>query len=325
MDSVAKPEPAQVGRETVLDVLNDLWRHLDDVDLDTIDGEFYWRCCRPEVVRDLEESRAVFKEILRRRRVVGNLPKGGEEAQMFRRAYYDLLDRYAGELPWIQDILFGGVRFRMRDAYLVRAGTRAYSPFLPSFVHGHETHVQMLVFSSAWTGENVEKRLRDYIDGPWITEQERLGFEPDPPRPANSVTVRIAFDFRDGEESMKSHVLGTQVSATHPHVFVSVALPFPPQGVIAALYNGIVVAEKRWDQRLRGVANVQGRRVTIRTWAIGLLVASGATTTDSIFDVFSAMGQHGSISSQQFNQDRLRLIERVPEAETYLRIRPARR
>ncbi len=67
--------------------------------------------------------------------------------------------------------------------------------------------------------------------------------------------------------------------------------------------------------------NVLGKRqtpaVTIRTWAIGLLVGLGCAWREAERQVNDGTGL-GHISQAGFNVDRARLLERAPEAERCL-------
>ncbi len=302
MDSLSNPEHVRVDRETVLEVLDDLRRHLDDVDLDVIDGEFYWRCCRREVVEGIEQTRSALDN---------------KDDQLFLRTYQSLRF-HERDLPDINAYLFAGGRFRMRDAYVSLGSRRAFDPFRAHIEPGSEMWAKMRILSSAWSGQDVEQRLRDHVNGPRITDQIRLDFEPVPPRPPDWVAVRVAFRLEERETELDAFLSGRGAPLSLPHVVVTAALPFPPEGVIAALYNRIVVSEKGWDQQLQGAANIQERRVALRTWAVGLLVGQGDKTLSAIDEVCERIGQPEPITQTRFGEDRALLVARVPEAKPYV-------
>lgn len=309
---------ARIERSATLTVLADLRDHLDEIDLDTIDGEFYWRCCRPDLIQSVDSLRV---------RIRGLRDRFGDENYGVQtlRDYESLQERYQAEFPNVLDYLVTGGRVALRDAYPTLITMCAYDPYRRQpFDAGSETVVELRVFSSAWTGRDVETRIRRHLDGPWITEEDRIRFEPTPPRPPNSVAVRVAIAFVNHE--LESNVLpghGTHAAFSLPHVVVSVGIPLPPEGEIGRLYDSIVRESNGWHQRLHGNATRQEKRVAIRTWAAGLLVGSGQKTAVAIYEACDALNEL-PVSQVQFSQDRVRLISRVPEASTYLRIKPAR-
>lgn len=317
VSQAAPPNPA--SRSNVVAVLVDVRDHLDEVDLDTIDGEFYWRCCRPDLIRAVDSLRDRIRGLRDRDRSAGDA-SGAQTV----RDYEALRARYQSDFPNVLNYLVGGGRIAMRDAYTMRMGVRAHDPFRRQpFLVGHETLVELRVFSGAWTGDDVETRLRGYLLGPWISKEERDRFEPEPTRPPNAVAVRIALALIDPEEASDAFPRWGDIAFAPPHVVVSVGLPLPPEGEVARMYDTIVRGDKQWHLRLGRGATRQEKRVAIRTWVAGLLVGSGRKTAIAISEACDALNEE-PVSSVQFSQDRVRLLARVPEASTYIRVKPAR-
>jgi hypothetical protein len=108
-----------------------------------------------------------------------------------------------------------------------------------------------------------------------------------------------------------------------PFIMVTVALPAPPKGILALAYDGIVRDQKQWHLDLPGGASKQEKEVAIRTWATGLLIATGVHSAVAQTEVAKATNRE-VVSHVRFGEDRKRLIVRVPEAAAYLYIRARR-
>lgn len=311
--------PERTSRPAALAVLADVRDHLDEDDLDTIDGEFYWRCCRPDVIQAVDSLRKRIRGLRDRDRSAGDA-----YGVQTLRDYEALRTRYQADFPNVLDYLVMGGRLALRDAYPTRMSVRAYDPFCRRhFDVGSETLVELRVFSGAWSGSDVETRLRSYLLGPWINKEERDRLEPEPSRPPDSVAVRVALALVDQEQASDAFPRYGDIDFTPPHVVVSVGLPLPPEGEIARMYDVIVRGDRRWHLRLGRGATRQEKRVAIRTWAAGLLVGSGGKTAKAIYEACNALNEE-PVSEVQFSQDRVRLLARVPEASSYLRVKPAR-
>ena len=46
----------------MLQLAADLWRRVDELDLDAIDAAFYWRCCRPDFAAAVDALRDLLPE-----------------------------------------------------------------------------------------------------------------------------------------------------------------------------------------------------------------------------------------------------------------------
>lgn len=303
-----RPDPTVV-RST----LERLTSNLDPIDLDAIDGEFYWRCCRTDLLLAVEKLKELLQEHRGRERGVLN-----EKGQSILDAYYQLLARFQPDFPNIQQHLVNGDWIRLRDGGITHVQLGADRPF--GFGLGREsaTWVELRVTSAAWSGAAVEQRIRSYIDTPQVADNWGRRFDPSPPRPKGSVSVRADFQLvTPGDDSCSLDSVFGRAPLALPHILVWVGLPLPAAGVLASLYESVVIGDKKWNLELQGVANRQERRVALRTWAVGLLVAGGRKTNLAMAEVCALLGEP-EVTQVQFTEDRRRLVERVPEAKPFL-------
>jgi hypothetical protein len=183
----------------------------------------------------------------------------------------------------------------------------------------------MRVFSNRWTGVDVEKRITSYVSDAQHSGGRDDRVEPRPETSLESVVIDVTFSFSPAgtEVTHPAPTIGVLKIAA-PHIVVVVGLPLPPAGTIANLYDNNVRRERQWHERLTGAPVRQEKHVALRTWATGLLVASGCKTRDAMRDVCAIIGED-EVTQVQFTEDRLRLVERVPEAKPFLYAKPPRR
>lgn len=304
--------------------------YLDDeeLDLDAIDGEFYWRCCRRDLHIEVENLVALVYSFDRVEIEVSNEQKL-EQAQAIENAIDHLVSRFEPEDPHIARHLFqteGWTWIRLRDGRLTEYPTGPANPLGPPPSDAQEDRVELRIVSNRWTGADVEERIMAYLKDPQFghggwSRQHWPGTEPS----TDSMVVRVAFEFAPaGSEVFDMFRRSQPPTLALPHIVVTVAPPIPPAGAIAKLYDDIVLGQHRWHERLTGSPTRQEKRVALRTWAVGLLVGSGRKTSLAIRDVSEVLGEE-EISQVQFTEDRRRLVELVPEAQPYLYAKPPRR
>jgi hypothetical protein len=279
--------------------------HLDDdeLDLDGIDGEFFWRCCQYDIWSAIERTRAIAHSTGRHHLLAMQVTEDDVIVA------FDL-SRF-GPSGWL----------KLRDGLVTHYFPSEGDPLgAPRNSGEHAGRVELLVFSNRWTGADIEERIRSYITDP------NRGIDDDGRRcwfgQAESIFVRVAFTFVPAGNAAPTPFRSFR-RFVRPHVVVVVGAPFPPAGTIAKLYDDNVVAKEQWDKLLAGTPKQQEKRVALRTWAVGLLVGSGHRTARAIRDVSDVLGEE-EISQVQFTEDRRRLVERVPEAQPFLYAKPPR-
>lgn len=315
-----RPRPAD-RRTRALALAADLADDLEAADLDVVDGEFFWLCCRADL---LEAAEALAKG---RPRPIGARAPSDENAA----ADDDFLNERVEPLGTF-DYLREGLRFaedfialadetaelypgavwrRLLDGERVtmRGGQAEVRYPEGRSGRGGMAQLHLKVFSGAWIGAQVEDELRR------LASAQARRFVAEPESPADDIALRVAFAFIDGERiSVKQAQDGAPGA---PYIEVIAHFPLPPVGAIAREYDALIRGERRWHLGLPGGGSRQEKEVAIRTWAVGLLVAAGDRFGDAMATACRAVGL-AEVSQARFNQDRQKLTERVPEAAPYL-------
>jgi len=312
--------PASANRRArVLSLAADLTEDLDAVDLDTIDGEFFWRGCRADLLERAEEltdgqPRPIGAPAPRSNRGHGDddslhvIPPGVfdylREGLRFADDFLTLADEASRLYPgvvWRRLVDGDRVAMRSAEAEVRRSLGRGKS--------GDEAQLHLRVFSGAWTGIEVEDELRRLADA------STRRFVVEPVVAGDDIAVRLAFSFSEAGPDL--YEAAAEERPRSPYVEVIAPFPLPPAGVVAREYDALVRGERRWHLRLPGGGSRQEKEVAIRTWAVGLLVALGERFGDAMATVCRSAGLV-EVSQTRFNQDRQRLVERVPEATPYV-------
>jgi hypothetical protein len=304
--------------QRVLALTRELVADIAAVNLDTIDGEFFWRICRAELSAPFHARRVPFPP----------LPEGPwnwaayrpmlDAQQAHRRAWHVVMDEHPDLPLMIPDpvaaALLAGERVSMRPA------TVRWSIGIDRF--RGEGILVVEIRAGTWLGRDVERAITwQFLHDPILGVS---AFQTDPfapPRGARDrgVEVRIAFAVH-GDLSYAEHEPFFWGPGEFPYVEVLVPLPMPPPGTIAREYDAMVREQHAWHEQLPGgISKYQEKEVAIRTWAVGLLMASGRRHRDAMRDV-CAVGVLAEVSQSCFGGDRRRLLERVPEARPYLRV-----
>ena len=306
-------------RQRLVAFADELLDELEKVDLDVIDGEFYWRWCRVDLLNQLEELRSRFPSTL-----LSDQPSEPDllyEENVLTRwlDFEDVFDYLRQGMHFVSnflnleeaaaDLYPGVVWRRMLDGE--RVAMRAAETELR--VQHHEDHgVMMLslkVFSGAWTGCDVEAeivRMATYAER-WQA--------PVPLPPQETLRLRLAFAFAD-ETRARDDAQG-DIEPRFPYILVETPLILPPEGTIAREYDALVRGWHGWHRDLPGGVSRQEKEVAIRTWVLGLLMGEGETFNQAMSKIQTVLHLDG-IAQARFGQDRKQLIARVPEAKPYL-------
>src|SRR5215210_7614716 len=84
----------------------------DELDIDAIDGEFYWRCCRRDLWDGIEELRALLQQARTHRREDGLL---SEQGQVVLDGLDRLVNQFESEDPNIERHLFHAGWVKLRE------------------------------------------------------------------------------------------------------------------------------------------------------------------------------------------------------------------
>lgn len=317
----------------VLHQLADLAGDLATLDLDEIDGEFYWRCCRWDLCKPILQHRGA------------NVPRPwtsehpAPPAFEYLREGFDRALGFVGLHAEVSRLYPGAVFERL---YHGRRVSMRASEAAGEENDDYRAH-SVRVYSGAWLGEDVERAFAEHFDEAFEREGDRrFVADPDRPghrerralarrearwfrlpadevgarRPAPVVSLELRVDFKLVTEP-PTEWPHTERHARVPFVEVRVRRPPPPPGVVARQYDTVVREQQRWHLALPGAGGRQDKAVALRTWAVGLLVARGERFADAMRLAAEGAGVP-EVSQSRFGQDRQRLLERVPEARVYL-------
>jgi hypothetical protein len=305
-------------RVRILALARSLSAELAELSLDTIDGEFFWRCCRAEIAETFEARQVSIP-----RPVLGTGPGAFHRFWEARRVHANRLHAIWDEHPDlilmiplpVQECLIAGERVPMRPPEVQKTRGRPGDRFLAG-----ESLISVYVRSGTWVGRDVEDAIaRAVAEKPRLaTESFSNGGEAAPDDgEASSVAICIAFSLH-GDLTYAGENSPFWGPADFPFVEVEVPIPLPPAGAIAREYDAVVRDLKAWHLELPGgIPTRQENEVAVRTWAVGLLMAEGRRFGDAQRDVCGD-GILPDVSQSRFGEDRRRLLIRVPEARPYL-------
>jgi hypothetical protein len=283
-------------RERILALATSLRAEVETLDLQEIDGEFYWRICRDDLLEPLRQIAASCaprsdKGRLAIHEVVADLHEHGElSLSFFKRAsaHIDALPSH------VWSYLATGERIPLRPTRIL---------FLPADA------LRLRIVSRSFSGERLELALARYGAqprrdlAPVLADQTSLHVDfalvREPPAPESPM----------GEEP-----------DIFPYIDVTIARPLPPRGIIGPVYDAIVRQQRQWHLELPGGETVQDKEVAIRTWAIGLLMNERLSFGRALRVLESRWGDL-YLGQEADRQARNRLMTRVPEVRLYLRPR----
>ena len=289
---LAQTTTRQPSREQrVLALVERLAGKLDEYDLDGIDGEFYWQLCRTDFVEKVAQLRACgFYR--------------NHEALSFVQTTLDEFDR---EHHLSGPALYAHIE---HDTPLPLRPPEVY-PFTTMAGEHVETRLVIKVMSGSWRGVDVVHYLETWLKA----EAKQYSFLQEDPRTrsvwASYAPVSVRFDFALHEA--KAEAGG---DSPPPYVEMLIGIPLPPGDVIAWNYDAMVREHLGWVERLRP-STPQETSTAMRTWGVGLLVASGVRFGDAMRKVCQ-VGRLVEASQSSFDASRRSLLARVPEAKPFL-------
>jgi hypothetical protein len=298
---------------------DDLLGELEALDLDTIDGEFYWRWCKADLLESLSVLPALPRPVgVPARSRDARLPES-EDALSIPFEPEGLFDYLREGLRFTQDLLVFSDQIAQRYPRIVwqrllegeRVAMRAAEAEvrINDLDSSHNRTLRLKVFSGAWTGKQVEEEVRR------LAVTARLADTSSIVTARGAIALNIGFAFVD-EAQARGEAFGNE-PLRYPYVLVEVPLPLPPEHTIQREYDALVRQECGWHLELPGSGSRQEMVVALRTWTVGLLVYDGTAVNDAIDEVHTQL-KLGDITQSCFGLDRKRLLERVPEAAPYL-------
>ncbi len=306
----------------VLSTVERLIGQLDALDLDVIDGEFFWRACHPSVLPLVDELRLIRdsgavrylddkeEDSDERAAILQNTPATrwrpfADEASWH--AYQRYSEVYKAAERIIPDRMVG----EMIDQDLVTM----YPPDI-AIVHINRPQQRVdygviLVHTGAWRGVDVEHGIDRAAD--------RVGLLRPAPETATThlLTVEMWLE-RDGDRANRILNRKGEPLPRVPCVAVFMPFPLPPRGSVGREYDAVVRGLHEWHLQLPGAgASRQDKEVAIRTWGVALLLGAGRQFGQAMRLVCDK-GRLSEVSQTRFGVDRQRIIARVPEARAFL-------
>jgi hypothetical protein len=317
------PEP-----EHILLILNFLRTRLGETGLEEIDGDFYWYCCRADLLESLRTCRTQYPSF------TDPIPDHTSPAAQLLYLRHALA--WAVRLRDIFDELFDSYPLPVFERLITGAPVPVRVPEAFRCWEDDGTVCRVRVYSGVTTGAEVEQALRDlerqYGGSAWgepglAIDRDEWVLPPDnPPRSPRGRILAL----RNGDPNVvclakfvEFHLVegpaysGEREPVCFPYVEVVVHSPPPPPGTIAHDFDQVVCEDRQWHLRLPGAGTTQEKEVALRTWGVGLLMGCGLGFDEAMRRVCEQM-ETPEVSQACFGNDRRRLLERVPEAQPYL-------
>lgn len=303
-NGVASGEDAPiVDLDLARQVLHELraFQEHNNLDVEHVDGEFFYRCCVPKLEGYLKRARAIQH------------PDPGEHiaalnsAAMDMHVYFGLPDSIG-----FPSLVYGRpLRMRTPELEAVVGPLRTDDGLFPI-----TTHVSMKVHSSSVRGREVARAMTG----------RRWRHMPVAPDAEGDVSFRWTLISTSPELKSASDGEGPAGVPDAPYIQIVVGVPLPKAESIAFLYDAEIRARRVHEELSHGAG--QKPATAMRTWMIAFYMASGlpfyqandcwlqdtATEDEDEDDDEDGPG----LSQAKFNRDRDRLLSRVPEAKPYL-------
>lgn len=304
--------------DDILDLANGLLEGLDELSLNEIDGAFYSQIC----LRNQRDALAEAAERVPDRNLnfLDGVPI--DDFAEFRSAWKKVMQVF----PDLEDVL-NGKPLLMRDA-LIRVVSSVSEKDSEGKIR-YRGQLAIGVTDGSWTGTDVVKALHRWTrdmrlrkDPYWLEIERDAEIE----RSVDHLNIISSFKSRGEFELPVPEWLDPlkhdrTVFIDHAMIVLHIAYPLPPDEVIEAYFNSVIVDQLQWTRRITPRSNGQKPLSAIRGWAIGLLHTSGMTQDEAIRAVTDRLGL-STFTATTFANDRNAILDRVPEAEWHLMTRP---
>jgi hypothetical protein len=314
-------------QQFVIDLARTVWERQHEHDLDTVDGTFYWRGCRTDLVEPLLQAAA----------------KDPADAGM----------RLGKLIPGLGSLSLhqGGphvtpLRIPMRAAVTSVASVDFWLP-AGEEIDGRswktKAVIQAKVRNAEWTGVDVAEAIHRawvdyrsmYSEDYWPHHLEHLGAVPPehlemtmrvgPDRDGRllDISERDTFRFEPEETCVSFDYKPSPDWVPDPFIDVTVSAPPPAKRVIASWFDDVAIDRYQWNLTLLGAKNGQDVATAIRTWSALLLFHAGMNSDDARWQVKDITSKLQDKSSYHASVDRIR--DRVPELRLWLEEQSVRR
>ncbi len=267
--------------------------------LGRIDGEFYWRCCHPNVGRRLDDLRSALPRSLAR--------DPNAAAHQLTRELNDLYQKYQLSQSTALDYITGRSELTLRGWSIYRSLEDDGYAMFPADL------LWVKIGDPNWTGERVEQVVREWwVERPWwlggannwdsssleafavAPYVDSLGGETARWSPAPCISPGPRFELRGEETPQYEHPANSWIevdpatgrlhlirgNVAPPFIEMTVDIALSPHGHIAEVYNRQVCGARKWTNQLAGLPTRQKPRTALRTWVIALLIGSGMSLSE---------------------------------------------
>jgi hypothetical protein len=325
--------------QRILALTKSLVDDLESVDINVIDGEFYWRICRDDLLDPISQLAASIAPH------IVDAGKYNDQLDDVQRQEIDEYTRRLAELDdETQERLIERFKLALKAEELFSAGrpsveqlpesvweyysTRRRIPMRAPLriAFGEGGHViEVRVYSRGVIGAALDDFIRSFPGRRYLprdpeprsgTALDDLLMQETAPQPVSVSSLHLDFALVTARAAPPQPESSTQLEDL-PYVYIRLRRPIPPQGVISTAYDKIVRDWHQWHLQLPGAESLQDKTVVIRIWAIGLLMREGNSFQRTLRELEPLMG-YLDLSQEADRQARNRLLERVPEARACL-------
>lgn len=331
------------GAGQILRLAQSLVLDINRLNLDQVDGEFYWRCSRPDFASALEQARDQYLDEYIGRGTGKSFSQITDPLQNI----FNLTDEQTVALvASYTPMSFRGYSISARfgeDSDVVEPIDNLLIKIPAPYMTG--SHVEHLVRQMLLLDTEIEDSIVTNYDDQSIPQimpsisltvsKHRIENPAIYLSTAPRTSIHVSFDLivkdLEGMDPEPLPFIGpidrntTQFPEIRPpYVEMVVWFPIPGPGILADLFDAVVRREYKWHHQLKGKKSRQNIDVAIRTWTVGLLTSRHLEVPMSFHEAMSAYEFAtglGPATQTKFQKDREVLIGRAPEAADFLYLR----